>query len=134
MKAIEQLKAMTGKSWMYKTRMVKILSHQQKGEAVVIVTDKDWIETDTINLTTMLGEFLAVEQGDDPALENTSLQVIQNTRSGLSELRSVLMDNIKTLQGNKEFIPQAKAINNNINTMINMVKLEFQITKEMRGK
>lgn len=134
MKAIEQLKAMTGKSWMYKTRMVKILSHQQKGEAVVIVTDKDWIESDTVNLTTLLGEFLAVEQDDDPALENTSLQVIQNTRSGLSELRTVLMDNIKTLQGNKDFIPQAKAINNNINTMINMVKLEFQIIKEMRGK
>ena len=134
MKAIAQLKDMVGKTWLYKTNQVRILSFRHKEESITIVTDKDWVETTVYGLAELLKDFLEVSQEDSPALENTSLQVIANTRNGLSELRSVLMDNIKTLQGNKEFIPQAKAINNNINTMINMVKLEFQITKEMRSK
>ena len=134
MKAIETLKSMTGKSWMYKTRTVKILSHKQKGNDISIVTDHSWIETTLGDLPGVLEEFMEVEQDDSAALESTSLQVIQETRTGLTELRGILLENIKQLQDNKEFIPQAKAINNNINTMINMVKLEFQITKEMRSK
>lgn len=145
MKPLDKLAAMVGKQWMYKTNNVKIISYKQDGEKVYIVTDKDWITVTVDDLPKVIELFLEVEQDEENRRQNNdakqqiindnvALQVVENTRSGVEELRKVLMDNIKKIQKDKNYIPQAKAINNNINTMINMVKLEFIVTKELKRK
>ena len=48
-------------------------------------------------------------------------------------MQNILMESIKKIQIDKEYVGQAKAINNHINTMLNMVKLQMQM-QNMRDK
>jgi len=49
-------------------------------------------------------------------------------------MRKQLMELNTKLMGPdaEKYIKQAKAVNNNINTLINSLKLEFQVAKEMK--
>lgn len=135
---LSRLSKMVGQTYLYNTNSVKILSYKQKEDHVTIVTDKDWIEVPLFKLPALLEEFLEVEQEDEEPQHlpspsrNSSLQVTQNARQNLSSLKDVLLDNITKVQKDKEYINQAKAINNNINTLMNMYKLELELTREIR--
>lgn len=46
-----------------------------------------------------------------------------------ARLIEILNDNITKVQNNKDYIPQAQAINNNINTIVNIAKMRIDFMK-----
>ena len=59
---------------------------------------------------------------------NTDI-AMSNTMSIAEELRNVLLDNITKVRANPAYIPQATAINNNVNSIINLSKLQMDAVK-----
>jgi hypothetical protein len=130
MNTTERLQSMVGKTWLYKKKKITILSWKQQGEDITIVTDVEWITKHFTELPLFIELF---EHTEDPGNAST-LQVISEQRHSISSLKDVLMDSIKRVQENKEYIEQAKSINNNVNTLLNMAKLEVQIMREANKK
>ena len=73
---------------------------------------------------------------DFSALGSTSSStlVFHSQQHQLGKMREHLMkiNEELMLDSSKEKLARAKALNNNINTLINSLKLEFQVTKEIR--
>ena len=47
----------------------------------------------------------------------------------ITNLKEILIDNIKNVQKNEGFIQQANAINKSVNAVINLAKLELSFLK-----
>lgn len=56
-------------------------------------------------------------------------QAIMQSVTNADELERILMDNIKKVQTNPEYIKQATAINNNVNSIININKMKLDFAK-----
>lgn len=50
------------------------------------------------------------------------------------KLIDVLEDNIRRVQEDKDYIPQAQAINNNVNSIINIQKMKLDVIKQLHKK
>jgi hypothetical protein len=70
--------------------------------------------------------------GTDENPEIREMIVKENSLS--DDLVSILKDNITKLKANPSYINQAKAINNNVNSILNIQKLKLEMVKQMRGK
>lgn len=42
-------------------------------------------------------------------------------------LRDLMLDDIEKIKSDKSYIPQAKAVNNNVNTIINLARLQMKL-------
>lgn len=60
----DKLDSMINKTWLYNTRLIKILSYKIDEEKCVIVTDKDWITINAIDVNKKIKEFLPVAEED----------------------------------------------------------------------
>lgn len=72
--------------------------------------------------------------------ETTVVPVKENKEIALSasaqELRTILLDNIESIKKDSAFIHQAKAINNSVQTYLNVIRTEMEcikLTKEING-
>lgn len=63
-------------------------------------------------------------------IESTALDTIKKD-AGIPELimtlRDILLDDIEKIRSDRGYINQAKATNNNINTLINLARLQLQM-------
>lgn len=117
----DRIISMLNKVWMYNASNHKLLQYRIKGDMVTLVTDKTFIEVPLKELNKKLDEFLPVESDEEKAL----VLIIKNKES----LVNIIQENINKIQNNPEFIPQAKEINSQIKTLIDMVKTEIMIRK-----
>ncbi len=53
--------------------------------------------------------------------------------NGIQSLKTILMDNIKKIQDDKAFIPQAAEINNQVKSYIDIVKTEIEVIKILKS-
>ncbi|MDL5050626.1 hypothetical protein QQ054_32000 [Oscillatoria amoena NRMC-F 0135] len=113
-----------------------------KGESVLI---RDWkFENDTLFIVTDKGTFTAEFTDVDAFLKKftpadtskLSLQVVrpqletQVFSDGLlSGLRDTVLGNIERLKKEKDFLPQATEINNQVKTLIDLAKTELDFIK-----
>lgn len=126
MNTLEKLNDMVGNTYMYKTKNITIRGYfLPNDEAVSIKTDVKNYIIPLSNLPGFIGECLEVE------VESERVSLVPAQKNEVSNMKNILLDNIKKIQEDKAYINQAKAINNNINTLLNMVKLEIQISREM---
>ncbi len=50
----------------------------------------------------------------------------------MAELKGVIMENIRKVREDREYIPQAQAMAKQVQTLINLANLEFNMQKEAR--
>lgn len=48
----------------------------------------------------------------------------------LNDVKNILMDNIKKVQENSDYIPQANTVNQSVNSLINLAKLSLQMMSQ----
>lgn len=60
---------------------------------------------------------------------STTSQNVEEAKVMFSDLKTTLMDNIKKVQDNANYIPQAKSINRDANAIIKLAKLQLDILK-----
>ncbi len=125
MNIVEKLREMVGKSFLYNTREHKIRGFALKDGKAFIYTDKTTIKGEATK--EFLNEFLPIEED----FEEHSLQLLPD-RNQMMNLKEILLDNIKKVKEDKSYIPQANSINKNINTLLNMAKLELEYYRTLK--
>ncbi|MCO6499105.1 MAG: hypothetical protein J5I47_01865 [Vicingus serpentipes] len=68
-------------------------------------------------------------------VERTHQRSYQPTINGavVSNVKQILLDNIKKVQENKDYIPQAAEINNNVKSIIDLAKAEIEMVKTIKN-
>lgn len=70
-----------------------------------------------------------------PVNEDLQLAIfVEKEQSKADRLIEILEDNITKVQNDAGYIAQAQAINNNINSIINIQKMKMDVMKQMRQK
>jgi len=126
----KKLQSMLNKPLKYGIRIITMTGYRfnEEKEKVYIHTNEksDHWERPYDAALTFLKEFAPGE----PAPKNTSTEIIVSNTSNITEnLRNILLDNIDKVQKDKAYIPQATAINNNVNSIINLSKLQMDAIK-----
>lgn len=129
MEKLNKLYDMVGGTYLYKRESITIkgVIASEADQLIRIKTDKQDITISPLHLSDFLASLLPMSE--DSAKASTTLIVQQS--SEIDNLHNILKDSIQKIKEDKEYIGQAKAINNHINTMLNMVKLQMQMQSMM---
>lgn len=123
---------MVGGTYLYKREsiIIKGVIASDTDQLIRIKTDKQDITVSLLHLSDFISSLLLAS---DEQQEETRTALVTQQSGEIDTLHKILKDSIKKIQEDKEYIGQAKAINNHINTMLNMVKLQMQM-QNMRDK
>ncbi len=121
-----KLDSMVGNSYLYNTNQVKILSYNIDGDQLTIVTDKKWIHQSIKHMNGFLDEFLELESSD---VTLAMQQKMSQTSESVQVARDALIDNIKKIQQDPKYIPQANEIQKSAKSLIELVKAEIEVAK-----
>lgn len=124
MKINDRLFSMKNKIWMYNTRLHKILNYKITDDEVQIVTDKEWLTFPITKINAALEQFLPANEEKQSL---TSIAIFQG--NGKPALKDLVLENIENIKKDSSYIPKAKALNEQIKTMIEMAKLEIEYKK-----
>ena len=124
MKLEDRLKSMVNKKWLYNTRELRLLSFKISDEEVQLVTDKEWLVIGITKINAKLEEFLPVEEE-----EEKPDMTIAFFKGGHQSLRDLVQENITKIKEADNYIPKARALNEQIKLMIEMAKLEIMYKK-----
>jgi hypothetical protein len=131
MKGTTKLEKLLNKMFIYKQEHIRIKDYYPIPEDGIIrvITDKNPIDIKEGDVSEFVEKCLPV---DEP---NTQVvQIANDSQKTITTLKDILLDNIKKVQNDKEYINQAKTINNSVNTLLNMVSLEMKVKKQMLEK
>lgn len=121
----EKLQSMLNKVWMHNTFNYKLLSFKITPIEITLVTDKKWMTVPIEKINKTLSEFSPVQDlTDKPEL---SLMLFKS--NGKQSMQDLVHENIQKIKEDPSYIPKAKALNEQIKTMIEMAKLEIELTK-----
>lgn len=124
MKALDE---MIGKSCLYKKDDTShtFLSYKMKGEEVTIVTDREWFVKHVSEVPLFLDWFIPAK---------SELSVYVDNKSHFEHMKATIQANIKMVQLDKAYIPQATEVNNQIKSLIEIGKMEIEAFKLIKGK
>lgn len=75
-----------------------------------------------------------MNENNKPTIVETGVDLHQKTVIGqtASPLKDILMDSIKKVQNDPSYIPQAKAIRENVRELVNLARVEIDAFREVR--
>jgi hypothetical protein len=121
-----KLDSMIGKTYMYRTETQKVISYEFKDSTgkIIIITNKSTIMFSFSDAKEKLTDFLICEEE-----KNIDVAIYKPEISStvMIDVKNILMDNIKKVQDDKEYIPQAIAINKNVKSIIELAKTEIEM-------
>lgn len=125
----KKLQGMLNKTFKYGIRIITITGYEinEAKERVYIHTnekDNHW-DRPFDAIMSFCKEFEPTELKVASKSGSETDTMISNASTMGQQLQSVLMDNIEKVGKSKDYIPQATAINNSINSLINLKKLEL---------
>lgn len=129
----KQLNEMVGKTYDYKGDLHTIQQWSNGGDELVVSTSLTFIKMPCTEeavqaFINKCEEIVPPKNGED----ETALAVITDGTGTMQSIESILLDNIKKVQENAGYIPQAKAINNDVNSLINIAKTKIAFVREKR--
>lgn len=134
-KQLEKLDTMIGRHYMYNGRNLQVKSYAINETYVRIINTGHTIAFPVDQLAEKIEEFLPADASDETALarrQNRLAEKINEEVSRIDELETVLVSNIKKLQGPEgdKFIPQAREITQITNAIVRMNRLKFDMARE----
>lgn len=142
MKLQKMLESLVNRTCTYKNETFIVESVKQYGKTIEIKTDKRTLLVPMAEEREFLENFV-VKAGTETDPEKDSLlpakientTKIQSAYKGTAlELKAVLLNSIDKLDESPDFLKQAAAINQTVNTLLNVFKLELQIQKLANNK
>lgn len=131
------LTGMVGKNYTYNRRKVTVLRFEIKEKVIRIVCATEDITILVEDFQDTMSRFLPdntpiISHDHKPVVAPPSAvpQTIIRTSGG--ELKELVMDNIRKIQRDKEYIPQAIEINNQVKTLIDLAKTEIELIKALK--
>lgn len=138
MNHLQKLKKLQNKPHLYLGKELVIKDYQLDEENLDLSVTVDGARSEMNMPISDAGDFfdklLPMENQKGVTQSRADVQVFNSQQNSLATMRKQLMELNEKLSGpdGEKYIKQAKALNNNINTLINSLKLEFQIAKEVR--
>jgi hypothetical protein len=126
---IETLEGMVGNSYKYGGATHRITNYRvlEERERVFVKTNIKEFDRDFESIGSFLNKFEPIQslpvRQEQQEVEQI-LPVAQINSSVISECRTVLMDSIRKLKDDKNYISQAAAIKENVDTIIELGKVE----------
>lgn len=120
--ATNKLREMMGRTWYYKGEELLFQGIELHGEDVKLLTSGREL---TFTNPAMIYFFME----DCKPCENLPAPVEEKQDEVMSELKGILMENIKNLKKDPSYIPQAQAISKQVQTLINLSNLEINVRK-----
>ncbi|WP_020531433.1 hypothetical protein [Flexithrix dorotheae] len=130
------------KEWLYgaKNYVFDRFRISDDDEMVFIVTNHKTFEIPADKIDTFLDSLLPVG-GEDKQEKLAEIKeeikpvrvTIQQPNSIMGDLKTILLEDIKKVREDSNYIPQAKAVTNNVNTIINALKVELEYAKEVKN-
>lgn len=149
-KILAKIDPMVGREFLIETKTETITDYSLQANTITVTTDKrtrtfsedqffDWVKKclpvqgDSEELLDQIKEFEAEKKNlPDPYKKKGNETVVYRpsfTSSNFSDLRKVLMDNIEKVQNNKDYLPQAVAVRDNVQSIIELTKNEIEYAK-----
>jgi hypothetical protein len=129
-KMTERLEAMVGSSYMYMGRHLKVRGYALESNRIKILTAKgNPVVIKLSNLDDDLDEFMPAESESNGA-ESMTLYKAQTTN--MASIEQIVMANIEKVQNDREYLAQAKAVNENVNTLLKMNQQKIDLFREVR--
>jgi len=124
-----KIDGMVGKSFLYKTNEIKIIDYHlnTNDDIITIKTETGEIKLGFTIAKKELNEFLPLDS--TPMIISNFQPSIDN--SVVKDLKDILLDNINKVKDNKDYIPQATEINNNVKSIIELAKTEIQMVSTL---
>lgn len=134
MNIVDKIDAMIGKSFQVEGKVERVLrrTFSEENGNVSIVTD---VQTHSTLLTVAheyLKKFVLVSESLTVVGPSQTVGIIGN-KSKIDRMYDIMFDNIERLKMDKEFIPQAQAMNEQIKSVIDLAKTEVMAAKMMNA-
>lgn len=133
---------MIGRHYLIAGKAERITGYKFQGSAVNLITDKRTRTFDEHQLETFLRkECMEMEEEYSEIAISTQSREVTNSsasqqvyipsfsNSHFAELRQILMGNIEKVQKDKEYLPQAVAVRDNVQSVIDLTKNEIDFMK-----
>ena len=130
-KTIEKkLQSMLNKNWQYGMHVITFKGYDvnEEKERVYLHTnerDNHW-DRPFDGVSDFLKQFKPV---DAEGNRKQSDLMLMGSTDLTAQLKGILLDNIEKVKENRDYIPQATTINNNVNSLINLTKLQLDYVK-----
>lgn len=125
----DQLKTMVGKSYNYKGKDLKVIALVKNGVHFELDTDSGRIKIPLTTAAEDLQKFVPTEVIGIEEKEKPSMALIvtsPGSGGGIEKIKQTVFETIEKIKADSSYLPQAHAINANINTLINLGKLELE--------
>jgi hypothetical protein len=124
----EQLECMVGYKYKYGGRIHELKSYHilKDTEMVQLQTNIKFFERPFDSVMEFLNKFEPLEETGMQTVDKdvVAVPVMQINSKVIAQLKDVLMENIASVKANKEFIPQATAVKLNVDSIIDLAKIE----------
>lgn len=127
----KQLQGMLNKTYKYGLRIITLTGYEinEEKQRVYLHTNEKERHYDR-PFDGIFGFLKELEETDlSPVVRSDNVpEVLMSTAKDLGgQLKGVLMDTIEKVQADKGYIAQATVVNNSINSLINLTKLQLQL-------
>lgn len=126
----KMIDAMIGKTFQKDGLLYNFMYYKTEGKNITIVTDKEIFETNIFDLKVFQSAFKPVEQSG--VIRKNELTPVFNFNIFTEDLKT-LSDVIQNVKEDKNFVPQAMAINDILKTRIEYGKLAIQMTRIIKS-
>lgn len=118
-----------GRFFIYNGQKQKLIRYDIKATTIRLVTDVQDINLlyADFEATFQKFEFVEVAPAITTGMEATIIS------GSAQELKNVLLENIRKVQASKDYIPQAVAIKDNVDSIITLAKTEIEMMKTVRS-
>lgn len=125
----DQLQKMIGNSYRYNGKDLKVNALVKNGVHFELDTDSGRIKIPLTSTADDLRKFVPMESASSPEKEKPSMALIvtsPGSGGGIEKIKQTVFETIEKIKAEPGYLPQANAINANINTLINLGKLELE--------
>jgi hypothetical protein len=134
-KFIKQLEVMKGKTFQYGNQIHCIIDYkiEELHEKVMITTNLKTFDRPYDSCDEFLSYWMPVNSVEVTTTQDKEVDTYRVTETSLMDsLVTTLKDSIEKVQKDKSYIQQATAINNNINTIVNITKMKLDMFKQIK--
>lgn len=125
----DQLQKMVGNSYRYNGKDLKVIALVKNGVHFELDTDSGRIKIPLTSTADDFRKFVPMESASSPEKEKPSMALIvtsPGSGGGIEKIKQTVFETIEKIKAEPSYLPQANAINANINTLINLGKLELE--------
>lgn len=132
MKAIERLRQMIGNVYRYEGGIVTIHDVVEMDPFGILKTDTGDIKIALDDIDVELSYFI-LKKDNEMVRNPTVMQMVSQSGAMYNQLQNTLFDTIKKVQEDKEYIPQASAINETMKSIIDLEKVKVQTLQLLKA-